>query len=38
LLQNRFAIHPEKCDRGSFRKTVGNLALDQKKEVLQKKA
>jgi hypothetical protein len=38
LLQNTYDIHPDKCERGSFRKMIGNVALDQKKEVLQKKA
>ncbi|MFZ0696738.1 MAG: hypothetical protein WAM88_06320 [Nitrososphaeraceae archaeon] len=37
LLQNMYAIHPDKWERGSFRKMIGNVALDQKKEVLQKK-
>jgi hypothetical protein len=37
LLQNTYDIHPDKCERGSFRKMIGNVALDQKKEVLQKK-
>jgi hypothetical protein len=37
LLQNTYAIHPDKCERGSFRKMIGNVALDQKKEELQKK-
>jgi hypothetical protein len=38
LLQNTYDIHPDKCERGSFRKMIGNVALDQKKEVLQKKS
>jgi hypothetical protein len=37
LFQNTYAIHPDKCERGSFRKMIGNVVLDQKKEVLQKK-
>jgi hypothetical protein len=37
VVTNTYAIHPDKCERGSFRKMIGNVALDQKKEVLQKK-
>jgi hypothetical protein len=38
VVTNTYAIHPDKCERASFRKMIGNVALDQKKEVLQKKA
>jgi hypothetical protein len=38
VVTNTYAIHPDKCERGSFRKMIGNVALDQKKEVLQKKS